>query len=554
MSFSQLSLTLFKLVGSLCFLLFGMKMMSDGIQKSAGEKLQAALNFMTKNRFIGLITGCLLTMLIQSSGATTVMVVSFVNAALITLEQSIAVIFGANIGTTVTAWIVAVFGFNFKLEVAAIPIFGTGYIISIVKKWHKEGIGHAIMGFAMLFIALGWLSDTIALSSSSMTFLPKIQNLGILSIPIAAGIGIVITALIHSSSAMTAIVITMAYNRLLTWEFSAAIIIGSNIGSTIDSIMAAFGTNINAKRTASIHVLFNTITALLALIFLKPFTQFVDYLVPGTAESNIVYHIAMLHTCFNIFGTLLFIPWTKQIARLTAIYIKEEKNQLPTVYKLDFSEKLAEESPTTCIITAQKEVSHMADITVRMFDRLQYGFTDRSGRFLVDHYDHLIQEESYIDQMHEQITKYFLRCEQLNIDSRLYNNINVMIQLASELERISDDCMAIGVYVKKMAEKQYVYQKDDFDRLLPYLELARELLYFIYKNINTELSAKQLEFAHELEDQIDAERKALKKVARNRLENGANVKAELLYIDLIRQIEKIGDCCFAIAEQLCLTK
>ncbi|WP_177527679.1 Na/Pi symporter [Treponema sp.] len=554
MNVSTILSTILQIVGSLCFLLYGMKMMSDGIQKSAGEKLQAALHFMTGNRFTGLLTGCLLTMIIQSSGATTVMVVSFVNAGLISLGQSISVIFGANIGTTITAWIVALFGFNFKISAFAIPLFGLGYILTIIKKWNHQGIGQAVMGFGMLFIALEWLSGAISLNADTMSFLPAIQELGGWSIPIAMLLGILITALIHSSSAMTAIVITMAYNRLLTWEFSAAIIIGSNIGSTIDSIMAAFGGNANAKRTALVHVLFNCTTALLAICLLKPFTTLVDIIVPGKVEDNITYHIAMLHTLFNVVGTTIFTPFINQIGKLTELLIKSDEKSLPTMYKFDFPEKAANESPAIPVISAQNEVGRMADVAVQMFDRLQYGFMDRSGRFVTDHFDNLLHEEDYLDQMQEQLTKYLLRCEQMNIDDKTRSNINVMIAITSELESMSDDCLSIGVYIKRMTEKQYFFPKEDFDRLLPYLELARELLQFIYKNINKELTHDQLEFANEIESQIDKERKALKKIARTRLESGANVKAELLYIDLVRQIEKIGDRCFSIAEQLSLTK
>ena len=172
----------------------------------------------------------------------------------------------------------------------------------------------------------------------------------------------------------------------------------------------------------------------------------------------------------------------------------------------------------------------------------------------MDHYDNLVREEDYLDQMQEQLTKYLLKCAQLDIDDKLRENINVMISITGELESMSDDCLSIGVYLKRITEKHYVFKKEDFDRLIPYLELARQLLQFIYKNINKALSKEQLDFANELESQIDAERKALKKIARKRLEDGADVKAELLYMDLVRQIEKIGDRCFNIAEQLALTK
>lgn len=554
MSISSILSIFLQFFGSLCFLLFGMKMMSDGIQKSAGDKLQAALHLMTGNRFTGFFTGCFLTMIIQSSGATTVMVVSFVNAGLIELSKSIAVILGANVGTTITAWIVAIFGFNFEISAFAIPLFGIGYLFTVIKKIRNPGLGQAIMGFGILFIALQWLSSTISLNSGSMNFLPALQDKGIFSYLIAFVIGIIVTAMIHSSSAMTAIVITMAYNQILTWQFSAAIIIGSNVGSTIDSVMASFGANANAKRTMFVHVLFNSVTAIVALIFIKPFTRLVDLIVPGTVTENITMHIAMLHSMFNIIGSVFFMPFVNPLCKLTHLIIKDDKASLPSIYKFEFPERAAHESPTIPVVSAQMEVRRMADISVQMFDRLQYGLTDLSGRFVVDHYDNLVREEDYLDQMQEQLTKYLLKCAQLDIDDKLRENINVMISITGELESMSDDCLSIGVYLKRITEKHYVFKKEDFDRLIPYLELARQLLQFIYKNINKALSKEQLDFANELESQIDAERKALKKIARKRLEDGADVKAELLYMDLVRQIEKIGDRCFNIAEQLALTK
>lgn len=554
MSISSILSIFLQFFGSLCFLLFGMKMMSDGIQKSAGDKLQAALHLMTGNRLTGFFTGCFLTMIIQSSGATTVMVVSFVNAGLIELSKSIAVILGANVGTTITAWIVAIFGFNFEISAFAIPLFGIGYLFTVIKKIRNPGLGQTIMGFGILFIALQWLSSTISLNSGSMNFLPALQDKGIFSYLIAFVIGIIVTAMIHSSSAMTAIVITMAYNQILTWQFSAAIIIGSNVGSTIDSVMASFGANANAKRTMFVHVLFNSVTAIVALIFIKPFTQLVDLIVPGTVTENITMHIAMLHSMFNIIGSVFFMPFVNPLCKLTHLIIKDDKASLPSIYKFEFPERAAHESPTIPVVSAQMEVRRMADISVQMFDRLQYGLTDLSGRFVVDHYDNLVREEDYLDQMQEQLTKYLLKCAQLDIDDKLRENINVMISITGELESMSDDCLSIGVYLKRITEKHYVFKKEDFDRLIPYLELARQLLQFIYKNINKALSKEQLDFANELESQIDAERKALKKIARKRLEDGADVKAELLYMDLVRQIEKIGDRCFNIAEQLALTK
>ena len=549
MKVQSIILMILNFAGSLSVLLFGMKFLSDGIQKSAGERLQKTLSFMTKNRFLGLFTGCFLTMLIQSSGATTVMVVSFVNAGLVTLEQSVAVIFGANIGTTITAWIVALFGFNFKISSIAIPSFALGYILSIWKKIKKEGLGQSIMGFSLMFVALGWLSDAVSVNAENMSFLATIQTLGFWSYVIAVLIGILITALLHSSSAVTAIIITMAYNNILTWTFSAALVIGSNIGSTIDSIMASFGSKTNARRAALVHVLFNTATAILALIFLPYLTKLIDLIVPGKPEESITYHIAMLHTVFNFIGTILFLPFTKQIAALVKKIIKEKKEYLSENYIFPFPEHAAHESATIPIVAAKTEIQHMADITVEMFDSVQMGLSNTQV-FVEKHYEKLIKQEAYLDQMQERLTAYLLKCQILTISNGQAESINTMIAITSELEELSDQCVALGFYLARMVEKNLSIPQDDKELLFPYIELVRQLLYFVYRHIGSTLTEDQHEFAHSLEDQIDTERNKLKKCARTRLESGCNVKAELLYIDIVRKIEKMGDNCFAIAGRL----
>ena len=242
------------LVGSLAFLLYGMRLMSNGVQKSAGERLQRALSMLTGNRIMGLVTGLLVTMIIQSSGATTVMVVSFINAGILSLSQSVGVIFGANIGTTITAWIVSLFGFNFKIADFALPLFGFGFFFTFLKEARFKNIGEAVMGFGMLFLGLSGLSDVFSFDASSLSVVAEFQHYGIITIIVSCLIGIVITALMHSSSAFSAIVITMAYKNIITWEVACAMTFGSNIGSTIDAILASFGSTADAKRSAVIHV------------------------------------------------------------------------------------------------------------------------------------------------------------------------------------------------------------------------------------------------------------------------------------------------------------
>src|SRR5574344_62612 len=287
-------------VGSLCLLLFGMEMLSNGIQKGAGNSLQSLLHKISGNRFTAVLTGLSVTAIIQSSGATTVMVVSFVNAEIISLTQAIGIIFGANIGTTVTAWIVSLFGFSFSISAAAIPLFGLGFILKYFKQFKIHNFADCFMGFALLFMGLGLLKDTLSLSPSSVAFLQKFDSIRIAGILLGVFIGAFVTALIHSSSAMTAIVLTMAANNSLSWELSAAIILGSNIGSTIDAIMSSINASTNARRTAFVHVAFNLTGTLLALCFFKPFLNLIDLIVPGTPNQNITTHISMLHTVFNI--------------------------------------------------------------------------------------------------------------------------------------------------------------------------------------------------------------------------------------------------------------
>ncbi|MCR4631737.1 MAG: Na/Pi symporter, partial [Treponema sp.] len=287
-------------VGSLCLLLFGMNMLSNGIQKGAGSGLQKLLSKITENRFYAVLTGLGVTALIQSSGATTVMVVSFVNAEILSLEQAIGVIFGANIGTTVTAWIVSLFGFSFSISAMAIPLFGFGFIIKYFKRFKIHNFADCFMGFALLFMGLGLLKESLSLGPAASRIFTAISNFGILGILLGVLIGAIITALIHSSSAMTAIVLTMAANGTLSWELSAAIVLGSNIGSTIDAVMSSFGASTNARRTAFVHVAFNVTGTLLALLVFNPFLGLIDAIVPMAPAENITTHIAMLHTIFNL--------------------------------------------------------------------------------------------------------------------------------------------------------------------------------------------------------------------------------------------------------------
>lgn len=542
---------IFQLIGSLGFLLYGMKMMSDGIQKSAGESLHRILGLMTGNRIFAVLTGLFITMIIQSSSATTVMVVSFVNAGLLTLQQSIGVIFGANIGTTITAWIVSLFGFNFDISLFAIPVFGIGYFLTFIKRIHKETIGEALMGFGLLFLGLEFLSSSMpSMSADNVSFLSQFTNNGPLSIFIGIIAGLLITVILHSSSASTAIILTMSYNKMLPWEFAAAMVLGSNIGTTIDAVLAAIGTKVNARRAALIHVLFNVAGTILAVIFFRPLLTLVDFIVPGPVDASITTHIAMLHTVFNLSNTIIFLPFTSQLAHLTEHLIRPKSNETPDVYHLDFADPGLKGNATAFLIRAEKEIADMTEVVTRMFNRISDGISSRDQTFLDQHLNELAKEENYADQMQEGISNFLVHCMDLPINDKQRNSISDMLHIVDDLESMTDDCYTVALLLQRSIEKHMVFAQEDMERLNPYMDLAKQFVHFIKDNINKHLDTERLQQAQNLEDQIDMFRKNLKRVARKRLEKGADVKSELLYIDLVRNIEKIGDRAFSISEAL----
>ncbi|MHC6202247.1 Na/Pi cotransporter family protein [Breznakiellaceae bacterium SP9] len=545
-------LMILQFAGSLSFLLYGMKMMSDGIQKSAGKSLHRVMGFMTNNRVMAVLTGTFVTCVIQSSSATTVMIVSFVNSGILTLPQAIGTIFGANIGTTFTAWIVSLLGFKLKIAAFAVPVFGIGFIITVIKRLHKENLGQAFMGFGLLFLGLEWLGDTIPQLDQQMmqTFLAEFSGNSLQNLIIGILAGTIITVILDSSSAVTALIITMAHNGLLTWEFSAALVLGSNIGTTTDVLFAQIGANANAKRAAIVHVLFNVTGSIIAALFFNPFIALVDFLVPGNPNENLPLHIAMFHTIFNVSCTLLFLPFVNHIAQFTAKLIKSRDDETAQKYYMEFKSSGMKENAEAHIIRVEKETANMVQIANRMFSRIKQGLLNRNTQFMHENLEKFAEEEAYIDQMREEITKYLLCCYDLPLGTIEKSNIHLLLGIVSDIERMSDDCYTFVMLLKKSIEQELPFEDADIKKLLPYYELTERSLIFIEENIYKKLSEPQLQKAHSIENQIDEYKRTLQKAARHRLEKGANVKTELLYIDLVRNIEKIGDCAFSVSKKL----
>lgn len=538
--------------GSLCLLLFGMDMLSNGIQKGAGNNLHKLLGHLTGNRISAVFTGIAVTAIIQSSGATTVMVVSFVNAEIISLTQAIGIIFGANIGTTVTAWIVSFFGFNFSIASAAIPLFGVGFVLKYFRKRRIHDFADCFMGFALLFMGLGFLKDALSLKPESMAFLAEFSNLGFLGLCIGVFIGAFVTALIHSSSAMTAIVLTMAANGSLSWEFSAAIVLGSNIGSTIDAVLSAFNASVNAKRTAAVHVAFNVAGTLLALCVFKPFLHFVDFIVPGVPKDNITVHIAMLHTIFNLCATLIFIPFVNQIAFLVTKLIKERPEEKDEHYRLPAILPSSHISADLYSFQIEKEISKMAARVMELFDFAGQTLLECNVSKSEECSEKLGKARNYVDEMNEAITDFLQKCSRLPTANKAdRNHFTRLIQIADSLNNLGEECGSVMRSIEKYFQRtRCAVSSDKEKKLYDYLDLVRIFYEQACEFIAAGISPEQKLQSDVLEEKIDSVKKELKKSSRKRIESGYDVKTELVYIDIVRKIEKAGDCVYTIVQAL----
>ena len=535
-------------LGALALLLWGMDLLSAGIQKGAGDKLQKLLSIVSGNRFTAVLTGLFVTAIIQSSGATTVMVVSFVNAQILSLTQAIGIIFGANIGTTATAWIVSLLGFSFKISVIAIPFIGIGFFMKTLDKFKIKDFGDIVMGFGLLFFGLDLLGDTLTLNTESVGFINSITNFGVWGILLGVIIGAVLTALIHSSSAFTAIVLTMAAGGSLTWELSAALVFGSNIGSTIDAILSALGASTNAKRTALVHVLFNVFGTLLALCFFRPLLNLVDFIV---SNGNITTRIAMLHTVFNITSTIIFLPFVKQLAQLVSKIIKDPAGQKEEHYKVPIIISKKQNAVDVYVMQVEREIAKMSAKVMNLLDVVYQALDGYDEKSIEEISERVIKEESFIDEMNESISTFLMECFHMaDTDSPIQHRIEKLIQVTNSIESVSDECATIIHKLQKYVLENSNHKSSSYEKLLPYMNQVRDFFVYVSQHLAIGLTVTERQLSIEMEENIDKTKKELKKLARYRIQDGKDVKSELHYIDIVRHVEKAGDCVFGIVKSL----
>jgi phosphate:Na+ symporter len=473
------------------------------------------------------------------------------------VQQAAGVIMGANIGTTTTAWIVSLIGFKFNIANLALPAVGIGFIVRIVK-WKHQAWGEAFLGFGFIFLGLKVLNDSLpAVNPESLEFIRRISRLGLLSVLISLGIGTLLTLLIHSSAAMITLVITLAWRQVINYEMAAAMILGANIGTTIDAILAAVGAKIAARRTALVHVFFNVVGSVIALVFFSPLLRLVDILTPGAAEgAGTAAHLAMFHTVFNLLGTLVFLPVVNPLAALVSFIIKDDKTQaIPEHYRLIYRSASIQDTPALNIIRAEKEIRDMAAVASSMYAGISAALRDLPGtgdkeRLIDALVEALKSKEAYADEMREALTAFLIECTREQLNPRSERRVSLLIRIIADLEDMTDDCYSISLLLERSVRKNQIFKGKEMEALAPYVGMVEEFLSLVGNHLGRSLSAEEAEYAKELEAKIDKSRNKLRKLGRKRIEAGKDVKTELLFIDLVRRIEKLGDYCYGIAEAL----
>ena len=559
-------LDLLKLLGSLGFFLYGMKLMSESLQKVAGDKMRSILAAMTSNRFRGVLTGLLITAIIQSSSATTVMLVSFVNAGLITVAESIGVVMGSNIGTTATAWLITALGFKVHMVALVLPLIGISLPLLFSKNSNKSNWGSVIIGFSIIFIGLDFLkASTPDINSNPQIFefLTQFSNYGYGSVFIFLVISTLLTMIIQSSSAVMALMLVMCYNGWISFEMAAAMVLGQNIGTTITAILASLVANTSARRTAMAHLVFNLVGVFLALIvfypslhlvesitmkagFLSPFQQ-VGQDTKATAEVLPV-ALAIYHTVFNVLNTLILIWFVPQLETLVTRLVKQ-KDDGEEEFKLQYISTGILSTVELSIIQAQKEIDNYMQKVKRMFDRTKELVNESSGSKYHKLYDKIKRSEEQADNMEVEIGNYLIRItSELNSTSSA-EEINALLIQISNIESIADACYGISRAIDRKMEQKQTFTTSVEKGIELLFELNEKMLNEVLKNFDGKAGNAKFEEIEELYNHLSKAHNQLQKEHYKNLKKGSyKVKAGVLYSDIYNEFDKMKEYIYKVAK------
>lgn len=557
----SVTMSILKLLGSMALFLYGMTLLSESLQKVAGEKLRGFLSSMTSNSFKRVLTGLTITAAIQSSAATTLMVVSFVNAGLLTLAQSIGMIMGANIGTTVSAWLLALLGFSGSITSFTIPLIAVGFVLKMFKGKRRKSIGDLIIGFAVMFLGLSMVQ-----SSVDPAFLEYVKNaingfsdFGFWGILLCVLIGSVLTMILQSSAAMMALTLVMV-NSGLNFELGAALVLGENIGTTLTANLAASVANTSARRAALGHSAFNLFGVFWVLVLYRPFLWVVAHLVAllgfdnplmeGASNLSVLCSIAMVHSLFNVSNTLILIGFTNQIVKFVTRMIPGKPQD--EVFKLQYIQHGPLSTAELSLSQAKGEIMHLVDICRKQFDIVSKAIGEKDEMAFEELNAQLDNYEKVTDSIEFEIGKYLNDVADGDISDISSRRIQGMFKVIGELESIGDSGQNIGTILQRAFTHHSTLDSAMTAKVKSMLELVfrgfdamRENLELGYENL------VDISNAQEIEDEINEYRNNLKEEHLNNLENNSyNYAKGSFFMDLINECEKVGDYMINVSEAI----
>jgi len=557
----------FKLIGSLALLMYGMKSMSESLQKMAGSQLRHVLQAMTTNRFTGMLTGVFVTAAVQSSTATTVMTVSFVNAGLLTLAQAISVIMGANIGTTLTAWIMSA-GFSFNITDFVYPAFFIAIILIYNKR--RKNIGDFLFGIAFMFLGLGTLRQTgidmhLGENQAVLDFFSSFNPESFLTTLTFLLIGGVLTMCVQSSAAVMAITMILCSSGVLPIYQGIALVMGENIGTTVTSNLAALTANTQARRAALAHMLFNLFGVFWILFIFKPFVNFVCGLVGYDTEmtkeavgaaiflknaAKLSFVLAAFHTCFNVANTAILIWFIPQIERVVCSIIKPKKQDEDEDFRLRFISTGIMETPELSVLEAQKEITSFAERIQRMFGMVRDLLTEKDTQAFNKLFTRIEKYESISDNMEIEIATYLDQVSDNHLSDETKAKIRAMLREISEIESIGDSCynMARTISLKVQGKKEH-FTDDQYAHMFQMMDLTNEALTAMNKLMAGRKDDFDINFSFNIENEINNFRNQLKS------QNIADVNNHVytygigtIYMDIVNECEKLGDYVVNVVE------
>ena len=571
-------LQIFTLLGAMGMFLYGMNLMSSGLQKAAGERLRGFLSAMTSNPFKRVMTGVGITALTQSSSATTVMVVSFVNAGLLTLVQAIGVIMGANIGTTITAWMVSLLGFKADISILAVPLMLLGFLFSNSKSNQKKNIGELIVGFSLLFLGLSFMKESVPdlrQTPEVLEFVRQWSGYGFWSVLIFLGVGTILTLILQSSSATMAITLIMLSMGWIPFPMACAMVLGENIGTTITANIAASVANPAAKRAALSHTIFNVFGVIWALILFKPFLgvvgkliEFMGYPNPaseGFAVSNpdgadgtaALYGLSMLHTLFNVINTMLLVWFTGLIAKTVTKLVKEPENVNEKPFRLKYIEAGPLATPELATEQAFKEIIHFAKISRNGLGYARAAINETDPDKFEELRGKLVKYEEISDRIEYEIATFLNAVSAEEISEKTSIMVKAMYKIIGELESLGDS----GETISRILSRRNIHKKDFDDETVKKLNGMVDLVDNAYsamiENLTLAFDGKleEISNAYAAEDRINNQRNNLRDEEIESIESDRkNYQTSVYYMDIVSVLETMGDFMINISQTLYKTK